>query len=130
MNQHKYENVLKFVQLNGIKEFKETDPSLFSDDGISTSTLEIDNGKSIPVTVEDARHACELFLNGKISLFQLQQWGEWIITMDFFELIPDPDEDEFLINIISELDSLDNIEDEEPKHIVEKLLQRINAKSK
>ena len=127
MSQHKYENVLKFVQLNGIKEFKETDPSLFSKDGISTSSIEIDNGKLVPVTMQDAQHACKMFLEGSLTLFQLQQWGEWMTMMDFFEYIPNPEEDEILVDILSEIDSLDNIEGEEPKSIVEKLLRKINS---
>ena len=54
MAQHKYKSLVKFVHLDGIKELKETNPSLFSEDGISTSTLEVDNGKNAPVTMYDA----------------------------------------------------------------------------
>ena len=125
MEQHKYEDVLKFVHLDGIKEFKETNPLLFSKDGIGTKTIEIDNGRMVPVTLKDAKNACELYLNGKLSLFQLQQWGEWIVMTDFFEYIPDPDEDEILVDVLSEIDSLDNIEGENPERIVKQILQKI-----
>ena len=116
---------MKFVHLDGIKEFKETNPLLFSKDGIGTKTIEIDNGRMVPVTLKDAKNACELYLNGKLSLFQLQQWGEWIVMMDFFEYIPDPDEDEILVDVLSEIDSLDNIEGENPERIVKQILQKI-----
>lgn len=107
---HKIESLIKFVHLDGVKEFKDTDPSLFSADGISTSTLLVEGDKTVTVTMEDAKHACELFLNKQITLFQLQQWGEWIHMMDFFELDPDgeaPKYDEALINVISDIDMLD-----------------------
>lgn len=114
MEKHKIESLIKFAHLDGVKEFKETNPSLFSEDGISTSTLVVEDGKTITVTMNDAKHACELYLNKQITLFQLQQWGEWIHMMDFFELDPngeEPDNDETLINVISDIDAL-NVDNE------------------
>lgn len=130
MAQHKYESLVKFVHLDGIKEFKETNPSLFSKDGISTSTMDIDNGKNAPVTMYDAKHACELFLDDELTLFQLQQWGEWIHMMDFFDLIPDgeePDNDESLINVLTDIDNLDLVEKDKAKHKVKDILNSINV---
>ena len=129
MAQHKYESLVKFVHLDGIKEFKETNPSLFSEDGISTSTLEVDNGKNALVTMYDAKHACELFLDDELTLFQLQQWGEWIHMMDFFNLIPDgeePEYDESLINVLTDIDNLDLVEKDKAKDKVKDILNSIN----
>ncbi len=129
MKKHKYELVLKFVQLNGFKEFKETDPSLFSKDGVSTLSLEIDNGKNIPVTMEDARRACQMFLDNKLTLNQLQQWGEWIHMMDFFDLIPNgeaPDYDESLINALTDIDNIDLVEKNKARDYVSNILSSID----
>ncbi len=129
MKKHKYELVLKFVQLNGFKEFKETDPSLFSKDGVSTLSLEIDNGKNIPVTMEDARRACQMFLDNKLTLNQLQQWGEWIHMMDFFDLIPNgeaPDYDESLINALTDIDNIDLVEKNKARDYVSNIQSSID----
>lgn len=129
MKKHKYELVLKFVHLNGFKEFKETDPSLFSKDGISTLSLEIDNGKNIPVTMEDARHACQMFLDNELTLNQLQQWGEWIHMMDFFDLIPNgeaPDYDESLINALTDIDNIDLVEKNNARDYVSNILSSVD----
>lgn len=129
MKKHKYELVLKFVQLNGFKELKETDPSLFSKDGVSTLSLEIDNGKNIPVTMEDARRACQMFLDNKLTLNQLQQWGEWIHMMDFFDLIPNgeaPDYDESLINALTDIDNIDLVEKNKARDYVSNILSSID----
>ncbi len=129
MKKHKYELVLKFVQLNGFKEFKETDPSLFSKDGVSTLSLEIDNGKNIPVTMEDARRACRMFLDNKLTLNQLQQWGEWIHMMDFFDLIPNgeaPDYDESLINALTDIDNIDLVEKNKARDYVSNIQSSID----
>jgi len=130
MKQHKYDSLLKFVHLDGIKEIKETNPDLFSEDGISTKTLEIDNGKNIPVTMYDAKNACEMFLQHKLNINQFQQWGEWIHMMDFFELEPNgeaPDFDESLINIVSEIDNIDLTEESKIVNKVEFLLSQIES---
>lgn len=129
MKKHKYELVLKFVQLNGFKELKETDPSLFSKDGVSTLSLEIDNGKNIPVTMEDARRACQMFLDNKLTLNQLQQWGEWIHMIDFFDLIPNgeaPDYDESLINALTDIDNIDLVEKNKARDYVSNILSSID----
>ena len=129
MKTHKYDSLLKFVHLDGVKEFKETNPSLFSEDGISTSTMCVENDMVVSVTIEDAKNACEKFLNGEISLRQLQQWGEWIHMMDFFELIPDgeaPENDETLIDIITDIDMLDMTDDSKSIEKVKEILQTAN----
>ena len=129
MKQHRYGSLVKFVHLDGIKEFKETDPSLFSNDGISTSTLEVDNGQNVPVTMYDAKKACEMFLNNELTLFQFQQWGEWIHMMDFFDLVPDgelPTNDESLIDVITEIDNIELVEEDKIQEKVKSLLTFIN----
>ena len=129
MEQHKYESLVKFVHLDGIKEFKQTDPTLFSDDGISTSTLEVDNGKNAPVTMYDAKKACEMFLANELTLVQFQQWGEWIHMMDFFDLIPDgeaPNNDESLINVLTDIDNIDLVENDKVQDKVKSILTFIN----
>ena len=125
MKQHKYDSLVKFVHLDGIKEFKETDPSLFSKDGVSTATIEVDNGKNAPVTMQDVKHACEMFVSNELTLHQLQQWGEWIHMMDFFDLIM-PEDDETLIDVITELDCLDQLDIKESISKVDSLLDKIN----
>ena len=45
MKKHKVESLIKFIKLDGVKEFKDTDPSLFSKDGISTITMEVETTK-------------------------------------------------------------------------------------
>lgn len=125
MKQHKYESLLKFVRLDGVKEFKQTDPALFSEDGISTSTLEVDNGQNAPVTMHDAKKACEMFLNDELTFEQFQQWGEWIHMMDFFDLIPDgeePNNDESLINVLTDIDNIDLVEKDKVKDKVKSML--------
>ena len=108
MEKHKYEDLIKFVHLDGIKELKETNPSLFSEDGISTSTFEVDNGKCAIVTWDDVKHAIDLYLDNKITYDQLQQWGEWIYMADCFEIAEkDNEDDDELITIISDIDTLD-----------------------
>ena len=129
MKQHKYESLVKFVHLDGIKEFKETDPTLFSEDGISTSTLEVDNGKNVPVTMFDVKRVCEMFINHELSLFQFQQWGEWIHMMDFFDLNSNNEssrEDETLINLITEIDNIDLVESEKVTDKVKEILSQAN----
>lgn len=129
MKKHKFESLIRFIKLDGVKEFKDTDPSLFSEDGISTTTMEVENNKTATVTMDDARNACQKFLNNEISLFQLQQWGEWIHMMDFFDLIPNgdqPDNDETLIEIITQIDMLDLENITNAKTKVKEILKNIN----
>lgn len=118
MEKHKYKDLIKFVHLDGIKEFKQTNPSLFSEDGISTSTFEVDNGKCAIVSWDDVKHAIDLYLNKQISYNQLQQWGEWMYMSDCFQIAEkNNDDDEELIDIISDIDSLDLVENEKDKEM-------------
>lgn len=129
MKQHKYESLLKFVHLDGVKEFKETDPALFSDDGISTSTMEVEGDCTVPVTLLDVKNACEQYLDGNLTLSQFQQWGEWIHLMDFFELGSDESsekENALLIDLITDIDTIDLTEASKVKSKVMNMIRIID----
>ena len=129
MKMHKYDSLVKFIKLEGVKEFKDTDPTLFSEDGLSTSTNIVEKGKTAVVTMQDAKNACEKYLENAINLHQLQQWAEWIHIMDFFELSPDgngPDYDESLIDVITDIDMLDITADKVAKNTVKSILEHID----
>ena len=79
--------------------------------------------------MNDAKNACQKFLNSEISLFQLQQWGEWIHMMDFFNLIPNgdaPDNDESLVETITEIDMLDLEDTTNATKKVKEIIKNIN----
>ena len=108
MNKHKYEDLIKYIKLDGIKEFKETNPSLFSKDGISTSTLSVENNKIAIVKLEDINKACKMFLNNELTLFQFQQWGEWLHLGDMFDY--DTENEDDIIELLSLIDTIDLVD--------------------
>ena len=114
MKKHKIENLKRFAQLDGITNIKDTDPELFSYNGVSTDTFEVENDEEYIVTMEDCLRAINMYLDGKMSYFDFQQWGEWMVMGEFFDVQRiDEDDDEVAI-IINDIDSMDTCEESNP----------------
>ena len=122
MKRHKYEKLIKFIKLDGIKEFKETDPSLFSKDGISTSTLSVENNKIAIVKLEDISRACKMFLNDELTLFQFQQWGEWLHLGDMFDY--DVKNEDDIVELLSLIDNIDLVDKSNLNNYVNDILNK------